>query len=150
MSHDSDSQPVLNHDDVQRELCQRLAVAMRTGIFGFQIRCIKQGESGPEAWIYVHQDHQWEKRDDLALPSSLTSDLLEQMELISTREYSDAWTCRRISHSDRTDFELKFRREHVESHLDNNLESYLYGALFLAQHDSGKDARRRIRGPDQK
>ena len=139
--------PAATMDDARRELCQRLAVAMREGGFGIQIRLLRVHEATTDAWIYVNRGHEWQKRNDLALPVQLAEMVQELLEHLTTREYADAWTCHRADHSDRTDFELKFHREAVEPHLKGDLEAYLNGLLFHGHHDSGKDARRRIRFP---
>ena len=137
--------PAAAIDQARRELCQRLTEAIREGASGIQVRCLRVNQTNTEAWVYVNCEHEWRKRNDLALSTNLADILQDQLEHLSTREYADAWTCRRTEHSDRTDFELKFHRESIEPHLAGDLESYLNGLLFLGHHDSGKDARRRIR-----
>lgn len=141
--------PAATMDEARRELCQRLAVAIREGNSGIQIRLLRVNQATTEAWVYVHREHEWRKRDDLALSANLAETVRELMEHLVTREYADAWTCHRTDHSDRTDFELKFHRESLEPHLAGDLEAYLNGLLFHGHHDSGKDARRRIRFKDR-
>jgi hypothetical protein len=137
--------PVATLDDARREFCQRFATAIREGGSGIQVRFLKVNQEITEAWIYVYHEHEWRKRNDLAISAHLVGVLWELLESLSTREFADAWTCRRAEHSDRTDFELKFHREALEQHLEGDLESYLNGCLFHGHHDSGKDERRRIR-----
>lgn len=137
--------PAATMDEARRELCQRLAEAIREGGSGIQVRLLRVNQATTEAWVYVKREHEWRKRNDLALSANLAEMLRELLEHLCTREYADAWTCHRAEHSDRTDFELKFHRETVEPHMAGDLESYLNGLLFHGHHDSGKDARRRIR-----
>lgn len=137
--------PAVMMDDARRELCQRIAEAIREGHFGIQVRFLRVNPATTEPWVYVIREHEWRKRNDLALPVNLTEVLQELLENLASREYADAWTCHRAEHSDRTDFELKFHREIVEPHLTGDLAAYLNGLLFHGHHDSGKDARRRIR-----
>ena len=141
--------PAATMDDARREFCQRLAQAIREGGSGIQVRLLRVNQAMTEAWVYVNHEHEWRKRDDLALSANLAEMLRELLEHLCTREYADAWTCHRAEHSDRTDFELKFHRETVEPHMAGDLEAYLNGLLFHGHHDSGKDARRRIRFKDR-
>lgn len=141
--------PAAAMDEARREFCQRLAQAIREGTSGIQVRFLRVNQVTTEAWVYVNREHEWRKRNDLALSANLADMLRDQLEHLFTREYADAWTCRRTEHNDRTDFELKFNRESVEPHLAGDLESYLNGLLFHGHHDSGKDARRRIRFQDR-
>lgn len=137
--------PAETADDARRELCQRLATALREGSVGIQVRFPRVDQEIKEAWVYAHHEHEWRKRNDLAVPSHLAGVLEELLENLITREYADTWTCRRSDHSDRIDFELKFNRDSVVEHLEGDLESYLNGCLFHGHHDSGKDARKRMR-----
>lgn len=140
--------PAATMEDARCELCQRLAEAIREGGSGIQVRLLRANQVATEAWVYVNRDHEWRKRNDLALSAHLVEMLQDQLEHLCTREFADAWTCRRTEHSDRIDFELKFHRELVVPHLKGDLESYLNGILFRGHHDSGKDARRRIQFKD--
>ncbi len=137
--------PAATMDEARRELCQRLAEAIREGGFGIQVRLLRVGQMATEAWVYVRREHEWQKRDDLALSANLAELVQELLEHLATREYADAWSCHRTDHSDRIDFELKFHRESIEPHLTGDLAAYLNGLMFHGHHDSGKDARRRIR-----
>ena len=132
-------------DDARRELCQRLATAIREGSSGIQVHLVQADQDIKEIWVYVHREHEWRKRNDLALPSHLGELLEELLENLTSRDYADTWSCRRTDHSDRTDFELKFNRDSVAAQLEGDLAAYLNGCLFHGHHDSGKDARRRIR-----
>jgi len=136
-------------DDARRELCQRLAEAIREGGSGIQVRLLRVNQATTEAWVYVNREHEWRKRNDLALPANMAELVQELLEHLATREYADTWACHRAEHSARIDFELKFHRESVEPHLKGDLEAYLNGLLFHGHHDSGKDARRRIRFQDR-
>jgi len=131
-------------DEARRELCQRLATAMRKGVFRFQLRFVHRDDVIQDLWLYTYQSREWEKRDDLALAGDLASALWDEMEIVTSRNVADFGSCRRIDHSDRTDFELTFRREKVENHLAGDLESFLKGCLFYGHHDSGKDSRHRM------
>lgn len=137
--------PVATMADARRELCQRLADAIRDGGSGIQVRFLRVNQANTQAWVYVNHMHEWRKRNDLALSAHLANLLQDLLENLSARECADAWACRRVEHRDRTDFELKFHRESVEPRLDGDLESYLNGCLFHGHHDSGKDARPRSR-----
>ena len=148
MTKNHESQAVVDIDALRRDLCQKMADGMRLGVFGFQIRVLHPGDSPTEAWLYVHQEHEWRKRTDVQFSATAAKGLLDELEHVATQEHADDWTCRRIEHSDRTDFELTFRREGVQSHVDDkpgHLESFLVGCLFFGHHDSGKDSRHRIR-----
>ena len=139
-----ESQPALAVDEARRELCQRMATAMRAGAVRFQLRFLRQNDVVSEVWLYTYQSHAWQKRDDLAIPARLSPSLWDQMEMVSSREVADFESCRRVDHSDRVDIELSFRREAIESHLTGDLESFLNGCLFHGHHDSGQDSRRRM------
>lgn len=147
MSKKSDTQSMAVVDDtvVRRDLCRKIADGMRSGAFGFQLRFVRSGDEVLEAWIYDYQDHQWRKRGTFTDSPVIARELFHQIEMISTREFADNWSCRRIDHSDHTDFEIKFHREAIEAHLEADLESYLMGCLFSGHHDSGLNERRRIR-----
>ena len=145
MSITLESQSVSADDNARNEFCHRLADAMRTGVFRFQVRFLRHEGVLGEVWLYVHQSHEWVKQHDDDFPPELVPNLWAQMEMIATRKYADSWACLRADHPDRTDFKLMFRRKFVERHLKSNLESFLNGCLFHGHHDSGKDSRRRIR-----
>lgn len=131
-------------DDARRDLCHRLAQAIREGEHGLQVRFVQSGRVASAVWIYTLQHHEWRKRDDLAITDELAEPLHELMEGLFHQTFSDAWTCHRAEHSDRTDFELKFAREAIAPHVKADLESYLNGCLSHAHHDSGQDSRRRM------
>ena len=131
-------------DDARRELCHRLAVAIREGETALQVRIVRTGNQPEVNWIYTQQHHEWKKRDELAIPAAMTDALHELLEGLFKQKYSDAWTVHRSEHSDRIDFELKFTRESIEPHVKGDLESYLNGCLSHAHHDSGQDSRRRM------
>lgn len=136
----------IDHVDLaRRQICNILAKGMIDGTYGFQFRFIRPHEQLIESWVYFYSEHEWRKRGDFSVIGSALEPLFDQFEIIARREFADDWTCRRIEHRDRVDFELKFRREAVESYPQNELESFLAGCLFHGHHDSGKDARRRIR-----
>jgi hypothetical protein len=145
MTKPVDHQKSTDVDGVRHSVCAKLAKGMQLGAFGFQFRFIRRGGIPVEAWVYCHQDHEWRKRDDITFPADVAEELFDEFEMISKRDYADDWSCRRIDHSDRTDFELKFRREAMDSHMQNGLESFLMGCLFYGHHDSGEDSRRRIK-----
>jgi hypothetical protein len=147
MSKKSETPSTAAVDDtaVRRDLCKQLADGMRSGVFGFQFRFVRSGEVISEAWLYDYQEHHWHKRGSLADSPEVARELFHQIEMISTREFADTWSCRRIDHADHTDFELKFHREAIQAHLEADLESYLMGCLFSGHHDSGPNQRRRIR-----
>lgn len=145
MSKKSETQPATSVDDARRALCDKLAGAMHAGILRFQIRFIHPQEDVENVWLYVHQKDAWQKRDDLAFPTELAASLFDQMEMVSSREFADAWNCRRIDHPDRTDFELAFRHDAISHALAGDLKSFINGCLFHGHHDTGKNQRRRIR-----
>ncbi len=145
MSKNLDTQPTTSIDDARRVFCDKLAGAIQAGALRFQIRFIRRDEAIENVWIYVFQKDTWHKRDDLAFPMELAASLRDQMDMVSTREYADAWNCRRIDHPDRTDFELTFRQPALEHAITGDLKSFLNGCLFHGHHDSGKNQRRRIR-----
>jgi hypothetical protein len=131
-------------DEARHQLCHGLATGIHEGNCSFQIR-IQQPHGIPvEAWIYTQVDHEFRKRNDLAIAPELAGVLMLQLETLAGRDFTDAWSLRRADHHDRIDFELKFRHDVVSSHVTDNLESYLYGCLFHGHHDTGKDARHRI------
>jgi hypothetical protein len=135
---------VASVDDARRELCHQLTHVIREGATGMQVRIVTEGETSKFAWIYTQQQHEWKKRDDLVLSSAVIEPIQVLLEGLFKQEYSDAWTCHRHDHRDRTDFELKFCRESIEPHVKADLESYLNGCLSHAHHDSGHDSRRRM------
>ena len=136
--------PAASIDEARHELCLRLAKAIREGEHGLQVRLVKTGNSQVEAWIYTQQHHEWKKRDDLAVVSPMVEPLRVLLEGLFHQKFSDAWTCHRTEHHDRTDYELKFVRESIDPHVKGDLESYLTGCLSHAHHDSGQDSRRRM------
>lgn len=131
-------------DEARNALCRNLAEGLRGGASAFQIRFHRTHDTPTEAWVYSHTKDDWRKRDDLPFGSSLVADLYDQFVILASREYADIWTLRRTDHSDRTDFELKFRHEAIADHVKDGLETYLMGCLFLGRHDSGKDSRHRM------
>lgn len=131
--------------DVRHEFCRVVAVGIREGAYGCQARFIRKDEEISDVWFYFYRNHQWHKRDEFAVAAAAAAELFSQLEMVASRDVADAWNCRRVDHHDRTDFELKFQPESLQSHLNNDLESYLMGCLFSGHHDTGKDARRRIR-----
>lgn len=135
-------------DEARKQLCQRLADGLRGGACSYQVRFQLTKGTPTEVWIYAHSDHDWRKRDDLPIRPAFAGELLDQFEMLSKRDFSDVWSLRRVEHSDRIDFELKFRHDVVTPHLGAGLESYLLGCMFLGHHDSGKDARHGIRFRD--
>jgi len=137
------TQPTATIEDARHALCHRLAEVIRQGDVGMQVRFVQEGETSL-IWIYSKKDHEWRKRDDLAIDAHLTEPLFDLCEGLFAQKYADAWTCHRTDHSDRTDFELKFSRESIEPHVKGNLDSYLLGCLSHEHHDSGRDSRRRI------
>ncbi|HEY0981804.1 MULTISPECIES: hypothetical protein [unclassified Schlesneria] len=132
-------------DVARNQICNILAKGMSGGTCGFEFRFVRPHQQFTEAWVYFFSEHQWHKQDEFTEHGNVVATLVDQFEMIASREFADDWTCRRVEHSDRVDFELKFRREAVESYPQNGLESFLAGCLFQGHHDSGKDARRRIR-----
>ncbi len=145
MSSKVNSLANLADDKARYELCARLAEAMNAGAFRFQIRFLRSDDAFGDVWIYVYQSHEWKKLHDYSFPTELIPSLWNQIEMISTRKYSDGWACLRSEHPDRVDFKLMFRRKALEGHLTSHLESFLEGCLFHGHHDSGQDSRRRIR-----
>jgi hypothetical protein len=135
-------------DEARKQLCHGLAQAMRCGAFSFQVRIHRPHGEPAEAWLYAHADHEWRKRNDLPIAPAVAGDLMEQLEMLVKRSFSDVCSLHRTDHSDRADFELKFRQDVVSPHVGDGLESYLMGCLFLGHHDSGKDARHQIRFRD--
>lgn len=131
-------------DEVRRLACNTMGERIRSGAFVFQFRFLRREGVPVEVWLYEHVDRQWQKID-LSFPANAVAELYEQITLLAKRDYADDWSCRRIDHSDRTDIELKFRRERIEPLIARNLESHLLGCLFYGHHDSGLDARHRIR-----
>ena len=136
--------PVGAFDEARHQLCHRLAIVLREGQTGLQIRFVQTGQSEPQLWIYTLQQHSWTKRDDLVIADELRSSLQELLEGLFRPEFADEWTCHRSEHSDRLEFELKFSRDRITPHLHGDLESYLIGCLSHAHHDSGQDSRRRM------
>ena len=137
-----------NVDEARQALCKSLARGLSEGANSYQIRFHRtkdHPDTPTEVWIYAHTHDDWKKRDDLAIANHLVAALWGEFLTLASREYSDIWTLRRADHSDRTDFELKFRHEAIVDHVNGGLESYLLGCLFLGRHDSGKDDRRRGR-----
>jgi len=132
-------------DEARRELCKSLVASIQEGDVGLQVRFLRNEEEVSEAWIYTRKEHEWTKRNDLTVSQSLLQPMCTLLEGLSRQEFTDPWMIRRTSHSDRIDFELKFHRDAIEPHLNRDLESFLIGCLSHGQHDSGKDARRRIR-----
>lgn len=136
----------MNDVDVARHrICNILAQGIIGGTCGFEFRFVRPHKQFIESWVYFFSEHRWHKRDEFTEHGNAVAALVDQFEMIAKREFADDWTCRRVEHSDRVDFELKFRREAVESYPQNGLETFLVGCLFQGHHDSGKDARRRIR-----
>ncbi len=138
------SKPTATMEEARRQISQRLAAIIREGHLGIQVRFVQEGETSL-IWVYTESEHEWKKRDDFALSPHLAEPLWDLLEGLSTQDYSDAWTCHRVEHRDRTEFELKFRRASLEPHITGDLESYLLGCLSHRHHDSGADSRRRIR-----
>lgn len=139
--NDSKSQST---NQIRNNFCEQLATKIRSGTDRFLIRFTRRDATPIECWIYARQNHQWQKCDDLSIDSNVVSPLLEDMESVSHRDVSDAWSCRRVDHQEHVDFELQFRPMKLESHQDGDLESFLLGTLFCGHHDTGKDSRRRI------
>lgn len=131
-------------DEVRRAACKAMAQQIRSGAFDFQFRFHRRDGVPVEVWLYQHVDRQW-KKIEFQFPANAVAELYEQMSVLAKRDYADDWSCHSIDHCDRTDIELKFRRERVEPQIERNLESYLLGCLFYGHHDSGLDARHRIR-----
>lgn len=127
------------------EICRRVAEGIKSGAYGFQARFILRNEQPVEVWSYVYLDHQWHKRDDLAFGPGMLTELFEEFETIASRSVAEDWSCRRVVHADRIDFELKFHKDAIDAHAKNGLESYVMGLLFQGHHDTAQDARRRIR-----
>ena len=136
--------PAPSIDEARRELCERLTRAIREGETGLQVRLVQSGNAKNDVWVYTQQQHEWKKRDDLAISALLAEPLENLLEGLFKQKYSDAWTCHRAEHSDRVDYELKFARESITPHVTGDLESYLTGCLSHAHHDSGQDSRRRM------
>jgi hypothetical protein len=135
----------IDTDKIRRDLCKKIAEGLHDSTFGFQLRLVGKDQIFSDAWLYRFRDHEWKKDRESVCESSAIAELFRQLEMIASREVADAWNCRRINHSDRVDFELKFHPESVNGHLNGDLESYLMGCLFYGHHDTGKDSRRRIR-----
>ena len=131
-------------DDARHALCHSLAEGLRGGATAFQVRFHQVKDLPAEAWVYSHVKNDWHKRDDFSIGVPLVAELFDQCVTLASREYADVWTLRRTDHRDRTDFELKFRHEAIAEHLNDGLEKYLMGCLFLGHHDSGKDSRHRM------
>lgn len=145
MSQRAIHETAANVDTIRRKICAALAEGMKSGVLGFQFRFIERDGLHSEAWVYHHREHVWHKRAICADSAAVAEAMYDEFEAIARRDYKDDWTCRRVDHGEHTDFELIWRREAVESHPQENLESYLEGCLFYGHHDKGLDARRRIR-----
>lgn len=130
---------------IRQDICKDLAAGIHAGAYGLQFRFLHKDDTVSDVWLYRYHGHEWHKQRDYSVDAADMPGLYDQLELIASREFADVWNCRRIDHSDRTDFELKLNPESMQAHLNANLESYLMGCLFSGHHDSGKDSRRRIR-----
>jgi hypothetical protein len=140
----SDTSSTDSVDVARHALCHSLAGGLCSGATAFQVRFHRTKETPTETWVYSRARDDWRKRDDFSLSGPAIAELFEQCVTLANREYADIWTLRRTDHGDRTDFELKFRHEAIAGHLDDGLEKYLMGCLFLGHHDSGKDSRHRM------
>lgn len=134
-------------NEVRQELCRHIARKMRRGALRFQVRIVKPNEEPHDAWLYVHQEHEWRKQSDVRFAPEWLAMLEEQLRQIASHEHTDDWTARCRKFSDRVDFDIQFQREVIEEHPHDKLASYLLGSLFERSRDSEKDARRSIRPP---
>lgn len=130
--------------EVRQEFCRIVGLGIREDAFGCQARFIHDDDAISDVWFYFYRNHRWEKKDEMTVATAAAPELFRQLELVASREVTDAWHCRRVDHHDRTDFEIKFQPAPLQGHL-NDIESYLMGCLFSGHHDTGKDARRRIK-----
>ena len=87
-------------DEARKQLCDGLAQAMRGGAFSFQVRIHRPHGEPIEAWIYAHADHEWRKRNDLPIAPAVAGDLMEQLESLVKRSFSDVCSLHRTDHSD--------------------------------------------------
>lgn len=130
-------------DEARHDLCSQFAQAVRGGTW--QVRVRLDSSSGA-AWFYEHYDNQWHKRDAAVQDPQLVAAIAEQLDDLASKPHGDAFQVSRRMAADWRDTDISFHREKIESHVNESLEAYLLGLLFLDHRDAGQDVRRRIRG----
>lgn len=132
--------------DTARELvCLVFASLVEAGAGSVRVRIVLEKGLPVKAWFYSYMNHEWHKSARLVTDPGLAAAILEQMEILVSKQQGDAWHCRRHGAADLVDTDVVFHADKVVEHLGAGLGPFLEGMLFRGTHDSGQDRRQALR-----
>lgn len=135
-------------DQGRRELCRLIVRGCEQAASNIKVRVNLVDGRPTTVWAYAHIDDQWQKLPATIVDPPTAAVAADELNRLASAARADEWSLRRQDFADRLEAEIKFHREDINSHLGENLESYLFGLLFYEPKAAKKSRRSSIRrGP---